>query len=246
DLDLMVARRTTELQTTNDNLTREIAERTKVEQAFRVVFEASPIGIGLLNQDLKFVNANRALQSLHNVSRDAILCHDPVELGWFSSHAEMRKVFDRGLPVDGIDQYEFSLALPEVGLRTALLWARSVEIGDARHTLCFVLDISERKAMEEELRRAHRDAEAADRAKSEFLANMSHEIRTPLNGVLGISSFLEEETLPQEIREMGKLIRTSGEMLRRVLDDVLDFSKIESGKLELENEAFSLKESFEW
>jgi CheY-like chemotaxis protein len=57
---------------------------------------------------------------------------------------------------------------------------------------------------------------------------------------------LEEESLPQDVREMGRLIRTSGEMLRRVVDDVLDFSKIESGKLELENEPFSLAESLEW
>src|SRR5581483_6465478 len=93
DLDLMVARRTTELQTTNDNLTREIAERTKVEQAFRVVFEASPIGIGLLNQDLKFVNANRALQSLHGISRNDILGHDPIDVGWFHSGSELNELF---------------------------------------------------------------------------------------------------------------------------------------------------------
>ncbi len=246
DLDLMVARRTVELQSTNDNLTREISERAKAQEAFRIVFEASPIGIALLDEDLKFVNANRALQSLHGLTREAIIDHDPVELGWFESPEELARLSEARLRLDSIDQHELSLTHASLGQRTSLLWARSVEIGDKRHTLCFVLDISERKEMEEELRRARRDAEAAALAKSEFVANMSHEIRTPLNGVLGISSFLEEETLPQEIREMGKLIRTSGEMLRRVVDDVLDFSKIESGKLELENEPFSLQESLDW
>jgi PAS domain S-box-containing protein len=246
DLDLMVARRTAELQSTNDNLTREISERAKAQEAFRIVFEASPIGIALLNQKLEFVNANRALQLLHGLRRGDIIGHDPIELGWFGSRAELGQLFESGLASDGINQHELSLSHEKLGPRTGLLWARSVDIGDARHTLCFVLDISERKEMEEELRRARRDAEAAARAKSEFVANMSHEIRTPLNGVLGISSFLEEETLPQDIREMGRLIRTSGEMLRRVVDDVLDFSKIESGKLELENEPFSLQESLEW
>lgn len=246
DLDLMVARRTVELQSSNDNLTREIAERAKAQEAFRIVFEASPIGIALLNRNIEVVSANHALQQLHGLTRDDIIGHNPVELGWFASRAELTDLFKPAMASDGINQHELSLLHKDLGLRTGLLWARSVDIGDAPHTLCFVLDISERKEMEEELRRARRDAEAAARAKSEFVANMSHEIRTPLNGVLGISSFLEEESLPQEIREMGRLIRTSGEMLRRVVDDVLDFSKIESGKLELENEPFSLQESLDW
>jgi PAS domain S-box-containing protein len=246
DLDLMVARRTAELQSTNDSLTREIAERSKAQEAFKIVFEASPIGIALLDEELKLVNANRALEIVHGVQRDALVGHTPVELGWFDCCESMGDIFHNTLQKSGINEHELCLIHPTLGMRTGLLWARSVEIGNARHALCFVLDISERKEMEEELRRARRDAEAAARAKSEFLANMSHEIRTPLNGVLGISSFLEEESLPQDIREMGKLIRTSGEMLRRVVDDVLDFSKIESGKLELENEAFSLRESLDW
>lgn len=246
DLDLMVASRTAELQTTNDNLICEIAERAKAQEAFRIVFEASPIGIALLDRDLQFVSANRALQSLHGLARQAIIGHDPVELGWFESKAKLTSIFEANQQNNSVDAHELGLMHGSLGRRTGLLWARSVDIGNARHTLCFVLDISERKEMEEELRRARRDAEAAARAKSEFLANMSHEIRTPLNGVLGISSFLEEETLPQDIRDMGKLIRTSGEMLRRVVDDVLDFSKIESGKLELEREPFSLRESLDW
>lgn len=246
DLDLMVARRTAELQSSNDSLTREITERARAQEAFRIVFEASPIGIALLNQDFEFVNANRALQLLHGLTRDDIMGHNPVELGWFPTRAELTRVFESALANEGINEHELSLVHDKLGQRTGLLWARSVDIGNAPHTLCFVLDISERKEMEEELRRARKDAEAAARAKSEFVANMSHEIRTPLNGVLGISSFLEEESLPQDIREMGRLIRTSGEMLRRVVDDVLDFSKIESGKLELESEPFSLQESLEW
>jgi PAS domain S-box-containing protein len=246
DLDLMVGQRTAELQSSNDSLTREISERAKAQEAFRIVFEASPIGIALLDQNLHFVSANKALQQLHGMTPDEIMGRDPYELGWFDSYYELTCLFEPALGNDGISQHELLLSHEKLGTRTGLLWARNVEIGDARHTLCFVLDISERKEMEEELRRARRDAEAAARAKSEFVANMSHEIRTPLNGVLGISSFLEEESLPQDIREMGRLIRTSGEMLRRVVDDVLDFSKIESGKLELEQEPFSLIESLDW
>jgi len=109
-----------------------------------------------------------------------------------------------------------------------------------------MLDISERKKMEQELLRARLGADAATKAKSQFLANMSHEIRTPLNGILGLSFLLEEESIPDDLRPMMGLIRTSGEVLRRVLDDVLDFSKIDSGKLELVEEPFDLRECLQW
>ncbi|HEY7302803.1 MAG TPA: response regulator [Bryobacteraceae bacterium] len=246
DLDLMVSRRTAELEATHESLKKEFAERAKAEEAFRAVFDASPIGIALLNDELRFVGVNRAMQLLHGLTRAGIIANDPVELEWFPTREELTGLIGAGLNPGGIDQYQVKLRHAELGIRSGLLWARQVEIREQRHVLCFMLDITERKQMEEELRRARTDAEAAAEAKSEFLANMSHEIRTPLNGVLGLSSLLEDQTLPESAREVAKLVRTSGEMLRRVLDDVLDFSKIESGKLELEQEPFSLRESLEW
>lgn len=246
DLDLMVASRTAELQSTNESLKREFAERAKAEEAFRAIFDASPISIGLLNEDFRFVGANSAMLQLHGLARSEIIANDPVELEWFPTRKELTEVMGTGLESGGIDQYQMALRHAESGTRIGLLWARQIEIRDVRHVLCFLLDITERKRMEEDLHRARNEAEAAAEAKSEFLANMSHEIRTPLNGVLGLSSLLEDKTLPDSVREVGKLVRTSGEMLRRVLDDVLDFSKIESGKLELEEEPFSLRESLEW
>lgn len=246
DLDLMVNLRTSELQAAIDSLKNEVAERTKAEEAFRIVFEASPIGIALLNETLQFVSVNHALEHIHGLSREAIIDSDPVDLEWFGSRRELRAIIRAGLNDGGLDEYEISFKSPMPGSRTGLLWARRVCIGAEDHILCFMLDITERKQMEENLRRARGDAEAAARVKSEFLANMSHEIRTPLNGILGISSFLEEQSSPESVREMGSLIRTSGEMLKRVLDDVLDFSKIESGKLEFEAQPFSISECVEW
>ena len=145
-----------------------------------------------------------------------------------------------------IDSHELAYRNAKLGRRTGLLWARRVEIGGIGYSLCFVLDISDRKCIEEELVRARLAADAAARAKSQFLANMSHEIRTPLHGILGISSLLEEESIPSDLRRMMNLIRTSGEVLRRVLDDVLDFSKIDSGRLELEEKPFDIRACLQW
>ncbi|WP_257839024.1 PAS domain S-box protein [Phenylobacterium sp. J426] len=101
-------------------------------------------------------------------------------------------------------------------------------------------NITERKAAEAELRRAKETAEAASLAKSTFLATISHEIRTPLNGVLGMAQAMAGDALSSAQRERLSVIRESGETLLALLNDVLDLSKIEAGKLELEVAEFDL------
>jgi signal transduction histidine kinase/ligand-binding sensor domain-containing protein/CheY-like chemotaxis protein len=91
------------------------------------------------------------------------------------------------------------------------------------------------------LARATELAEAAARTKGEFLANMSHEIRTPMNGVLGLAALLEDMEMPAEARETVHLIRAAGDTLMKLLNNVLDFSKLESGKLELERSVLDLR-----
>jgi PAS domain S-box-containing protein len=102
------------------------------------------------------------------------------------------------------------------------------------------LDITDRKQAEENLRRAMALTEAATRSKSEFLANLSHEIRTPMNAIVGLSHLmLKTETTPKQRDYLGK-IRDAVHTLLSLINDVLDLSKIEAGKIELESAAFHL------
>jgi signal transduction histidine kinase/ActR/RegA family two-component response regulator len=96
-----------------------------------------------------------------------------------------------------------------------------------------------------DLQQALEAAQSSARAKGTFLANMSHEIRTPLNGILGMTSLLLEMRLGQEAAEAVRIIRNSSEILMKLLNEILDLSKIESGKLELDLEPFELRRCIE-
>jgi len=114
------------------------------------------------------------------------------------------------------------------------------EYQDALEKLNSELKLSNREAVN-----ARQDAERAAQAKSIFLATMSHEIRTPMNGVLGMTSLLTETVLNEEQKDYVNVINTSGEALLNVINDILDYSKIESGHLDLEEQNFELHKCVE-
>jgi PAS domain S-box-containing protein len=114
--------------------------------------------------------------------------------------------------------------------------------GRIRKAFGLILDIDERKRAELALVEAEREAQAASEAKAQFLANMSHEIRTPMNGVLGVMHLLKRQGLPGDASELLGEALACGQMLSTLLDDVIDISRIEAGRLEIHHEPVDPRE----
>ena len=139
--------------------------------------------------------------------------------------------------------HELSLRRRDGGLVWCRTIARAIDPADASQgTVWIIEDFSDRKQRETLLQAAREAAEGAARTKAQFLANMSHEIRTPMNAIMGMTRLTLDSPLDDTQRENLQMVEEAASSLLRILDDILDFSKMEAGKLSLANEPFDLRE----
>ncbi len=155
--------------------------------------------------------------------------------------ADEVEIMETGIPLVGKIERETWPDRPDTFCSTTKM-ALHDEAGRTIGTFGISRDITELKRAEEDLRQAQLEAEQANRAKGDFLAKMSHEIRTPMNGIIGLSELLSDTMLDSQQRSFVEMIQESSHSLLRLINDILDFAKVEAGKLELETIPVDLRD----
>ncbi len=236
-----------ELEMQNDELRCAQEELAASRERYFELYDLAPVGYFTVSENGLITETNLKGASLLGADRKELFKKPlacfvfPADLDIYHKH--VKSLFEGG------SQQVFELRMQRHDKTP--FWAR-FEAGRAAdrtsgETVCRIVisDITANKTAEAEIKKAREAADSANAAKSIFLANMSHEIRTPMNGMIGFSSLLGKTELNGEQREMLDYISVSSKRLLSIINDVLDFSKIESGKLEMHIVEFDLEEMLE-
>ncbi len=244
------------------------------EKKYREIFENAQEGIYRADDKNRFIDANPAMARIlgYQTPRELISCIGDIRAELFCDPEEQKKFYSRLLKNGWVERFICRLKKKSGSETWVSLQARVFRKpgGEVSYIQGYVVDVSEliraqatlkasyevleQKIRErtaelrktnEQLRKAKEKADAAARAKSEFLANMTHEIRTPLNGVIGIAELAASEPLSPKLAHYMKTIHRSGTALLRILDRIIDYSRLEDRELPLEKSFFSPSEIFE-
>ncbi|WP_051261121.1 response regulator [Desulfovibrio inopinatus] len=252
-LEDLVVERTRELTSANTRLTREVAEREDAERiisrqkAFLAqIVENLPVGVLAkdVNDNFRVMLWNAKMEEITGIFRDDALGHEFSSFVTDEQAQSIRRsdleAIERGEPIE-VSSESFDMPTGRVLIKVVKA-AVFGETGEAEYVMSIVEDVSKRLRMEQELVAAKEQAEAANQAKSAFLASMSHEIRTPMNAIIGLTDLTLKHTKDFKQRDRLRTVKESARMLQQIITDILDLSKIEAGRMELDSIDFDLRD----
>ena len=216
---------------------------SETEHRSRGTFENAAVGIGHIDLEGRWIRANGRLCSMLGYTLDEVnqttidRCADAedVEL-LLGGLEELRNGSVEHFP---IEMRLVARTGQKIWTNTTVSLHRSLDDAPL-HYIAVIQDITDRRRLDDDLQRAMSQAEQANRLKSEFVANVSHEIRTPMNAILGLTELALDEELSDEVRDFINTAHDSAGVLLSLVNDLLDFSRIEAGRLELESSQFDL------
>ena len=208
------------------------------ERLLKLVTDNMPAVIAYIGSDERYRFVNRTFFEWYGCAAEGQIGRSVIDTVGASAYAVASPYLKRAL---GGESVQFQREMSDAPVRRSIeaRYVPDVRADGVVHGVHVLLsDVTERREEALRLVEARECAEAAARAKSEFLATMSHEVRTPMNGVLGLAELLLDSPLNAEQRDYAETILRSGQGLLEILNDILDLSKIEAGKLVLESIAF--------
>jgi PAS domain S-box-containing protein len=230
---------------------RDITETINLQKRFQILFEESPDAYLIMElENGTITDCNKSTEKMLRGKKEQIIGSKPEFLSpefqpnGKKSDEEVRKKIEYSI-THGSHNFDWIHKRFDGTKFWASVTVSVVHIGNKNSLFVAWRDISEQKDLEEKLKQATQKAENANRAKSEFLANMSHEIRTPLNGIIGLTDLVLDTHLNQTQREYLTKAQQSSNSLLHIINDILDYSKIEAGKLEIVKNRFLLNELLE-
>jgi len=223
-------------------LRRAERELRESEERFHKAFHSSPVTMTITEIERgKCIDANQEFFRVIGYSREEVIGKDIKSIDLWVDPEE-RNIIVRTILKDGfIHGREVRIRTKDGKILTVLWSADKITIGNKDYILASALDITQRKKSEEELLKAKEAADMSSRAKSEFLATMSHEIRTPMNGIIGLTELLLGSHLQDEQEEYLRLVKLSARNLLELINNILDLSKVEAGRIDLSPVPFSLR-----
>ena len=221
----------------------------QAEQALRhsdarwlTFFRASPVGISItLPEDGRFVEVNETLVNMLGHARETLLGSTSLDLGIWVDPEDRERLMQTLMELGKVQQFKAPFRRKSGVVGMMQLAAELIFLNGLPHVLGIYTDITASEQQNEELRRAKEAADVANRAKSAFLANMSHDIRTPMNAILGYAQLMQrDQGLSAGAREKLAIINQSGQHLLALIEDVLEMSKIEAGRVSVSADSFNL------